>query len=212
MPLHVDDGIQITPQAPPQVIELSPTDIQPANNSFNMQPNNASALRRFSQERSEWCWAACAQMVATFYNRSSSQCRLASFLFDEDGCCESDLNFNSACNQGCDGDDVVAVYDRLGIGARRLNFAAQFADVVSEIKNGQPVEAGLKWLGDQLRGGHLVIIYGFSPSANAQDGWIRVNDPWDEFQPQSEIKYSYLRAAYGMGRWSDTWVDIVKQV
>jgi hypothetical protein len=215
MPLRVTNGLPITPQVPTPVVELIPTAISPAEELLPVDAApavSAPALQRFSQERMQWCWAACAQMVAAFYNRNGSQCRLARFLFNQNGCCTSGTNFNSNCDQGCDGEDVARVYDHLGITASRRTFAVDFSDVVFEIERGRPVEAGLKWISDQLRGGHLVIIYGFSPSDDPDDGWIRVNDPWDDFQFETEIRYSFLRVAYGMGIWSDTWINIREKV
>lgn len=220
MPLRVANGVSITPQFPSPVVEelMAAEPPPPMNNFLPLDapvlpaPFAPRALQRFSQERLQWCWAACAQMVATFYNRNSRQCRFASFLFNEDGCCSEGMSFNSDCDQSCDGDDVALIYNQMGLSATRRHFAVRFSDVVSELRNGRPVEVGLKWTRDQLRGGHLVIVYGFSPGENSEDGWVRVNDPWDEFQPQGEIRYSYLLAAYGMGVWSDTWINIREQV
>jgi hypothetical protein len=215
MPLRVVKGIPITPHAAPAKEELE-ISAPPKEHAMLGYQSLASARRwkHIPQERSQWCWAACAQMIADYFGRNVSQCSLARRLFSVKKCCESGSGFNSSCDQGC---DRTALANRIYPSFLRLNAslkenAIQFCDIIDEITNNRrPVLVGLKWTQGGLQGGHLVVISGWSESLDPEDGWLTVHDPLEGEEPQMEVRYSYLRTAYGFGEWQDTWVNITRQ-
>src|SRR5437016_1161349 len=73
------------------------------------------------QEQTEWCWAACSQMVAAFFGNSAvKQCELANFLHNQTKCCQKpDSN---ACNQPAQYDDIGNVYTQLNINCISQNW------------------------------------------------------------------------------------------
>src|SRR5687768_13939757 len=51
-------------------------------------------IDRIEQERTFWCWAACAQMILAFQGRTLSQCELANIALGRTDCCGT----GAACN------------------------------------------------------------------------------------------------------------------
>lgn len=149
------------------------------------------AVRLVAQTQDQWCWAACAQMVANFYgNTAVTQCSLANFLHGRADCCQSPGSV--ACNQPSGPyERIVRVFDHLGIECIGHPWDVNPQVVLTELRAGRPVEVGLLWLGG---GGHVAIIYGATPQ-----GLWAVHDPWFGTGVATDL---YLRSAYRRGRWA----------
>jgi hypothetical protein len=147
----------------------------------------------FYQKENEWCWAACTQMIAAFLHKPDvQQCELANFLQGRNDCCQSPDS--EACNQPCPLQNIVPVYNHLGIQATFDTHAETPAVMLQELSAGRPFEVGLLWLGG---GGHVIIVHGMD-----EDGNYDVNDPWYGPGP---VTYLGLLTAYGQGRWGVTY-------
>src|ERR1700751_1290068 len=63
-----------------------------------------------------WCWAASAQMVLTFYQRPKQQCELANTLFGFRNGCPTRPPLTQpatpACDRRCQGNQVAPLYNR----------------------------------------------------------------------------------------------------
>ncbi len=212
MALLVEEGIPITPQCLPPTEELEITDAPGEISPKSFNRSHSRRWRHFAQERSRWCWAACAQMVADYYGSIVTQCALAHNLFDEEDCCESGSSFNSDCDQACSSAHVARrMYPTvLNLGGDRRFASISFSEIDTEIAgNRRPVLVGLQWTEPGMGGGHLVAISGFSLDDEfPDDGWLTVHDPLEGDDPQIEVRYSYLESAYGLGEWRDSWVNI----
>lgn len=152
-----------------------------------------------SQEQSQWCWAACAQMVIRYHGTSKlRQCQLANGLFDLSGCCK--MPGSARCNRPCSIQQVSQVYDQWGIQTIRRTSTVSFETIVSEIEASRPVQVGLRW---NTEGGHVVLVRGWNGAKR-----LRVNDPAD--RGSRWVDYAYLKSAYGRGNWLWSWVGIRK--
>jgi len=151
------------------------------------------------QQQKNWCWAACAEMVLSYYGHVTEQCHIANWLFNQALCCTS--GSSDQCDKGCQVPDVCRVYGNYGIKSAPSSGAnVSFAMLQSEISGSRPVEVGLSW---RTGGSHLVIVCGWRTTSVGQ--YVRVNDP--SSGPQS-ILYTDLLAAYGVGQWTHTWIDV----
>jgi hypothetical protein len=181
MPLRVAAGIPIAPaEAAPRVGVEAAVAAPPMLN-----------VPYFRQEQSEWCWAACAQMVAGYLdNPNVQQCELANFLHKQTDCC--DVPDSEACNQPCPYQGIGQVYSHLRINCISDPFPENAQVILRELLAGRPVEVGYLWLGG---GGHVALIRGITDDGN----YYAVHDPAFGSGPVTPL---YLYTAYGSGRWA----------
>ena len=160
-------------------------------------------VHKFSR-RSEWCWAASAQMVLHYYSRNVSQCSLANSLFGRRICCLPFLSF--MCNLPCLISKVDWLYKSFGINSSYNGNPISFPAIQSEINANQPIEVGFSW---SKGGGHVAIIRGWEQDNKGE--WIRINDPSMKLHQNyggGLMLYSKLAKPYGLGNWAATWTDL----
>jgi hypothetical protein len=150
------------------------------------------------QEQTEWCWAACIQMVLASDATSITQCTLANAAFNLTSCCQSPSS--TLCNNPLEIFSVAAEWTRYHYLSTFVDAEASFATVRDGIRdNDCPVEAGLKWTGG---GGHAVLIIGYS-EVDGQD--LIVFDP---FEGEKPVTYQELVKAYNRGIWRWSWTGV----
>ena len=149
----------------------------------------------YKQTQTNWCWAACSQMVEGFFGKDAPQCKSANWLFGQSTCCNSPGS--TACNQGCPITRIVSVHGFWGVNSSYTGTSLGFYTVKAWIENTKPVECGFAWTGG---GGHVVIVKGYDE--NPQGQFVYVLDPW---YGQGSIHYTDLLTAYGKGVWTWTW-------
>ena len=160
---------------------------------------------QIKQEQSNWCWAACAEMVLRYYDDSTvRQCEFANELFNRTECClEPSI---PACNRPCEMPDISNLYSRKHIRSEFVDKAISFSKLQSEIDADRPVEVAYFWK-DLGKPGHSVIVRGWR--IDGQEEFVHVNDPADSPTSMSEIvAYAELLAPYGEGEWTYTWIEI----
>ena len=151
------------------------------------------------QEQTEWCWAACMQMVLQANGTKVTQCALANAALALTGCCEHPSS--SLCNKPLPVFSISAEWARFHHRATFVDASVPFKTVISEIRdNNNPVEVGLKWA--MNRGGHAVLIVGYS-EADAED--VIVLDP---MEGERAITYNELVKAYNRGEWRWSWTGV----
>ena len=181
-------------------------------------------MPRIAQEQTNWCWAACTEMVLHYYgNPDARQCEFANSLFNQTQCCEDPTD--PACNQTCTGNDVEAVYANWNIRSTLIKGTVPFDGLQAEIDAGRPVEVAFKWTGG---GAHVAIVRGWetnemgpfvhvndpAPAAdhlrNETDPFVHVNDPAPASAADhlNTVSYEELLNASGRGRWILTWTGI----
>src|SRR5262245_38112128 len=147
------------------------------------------------QEQTEWCWAACSQMVAAFLgNANVKQCELANFLHGQTKCC--DKPGSNACNQPCPYEGIGQVYGHLNVNCISQEGRVNGQVLLREFNANRPVEIGFLWYGG---GGHVVVLHGVTDV-----GLIAVNHP---LFGTGLVTYLYLAAAYGQGIWAYSFGD-----
>ena len=160
---------------------------------------------QIKQEQSNWCWAACTEMVLRYYEDSAvRQCEFANKLFNRTECCLEPSSPD--CNRPCEMRDISSLYSSKNISSEFVDKAISFSKLHSEIDANRPVEVAYFWR-DWGKPGHLVIVCGWR--IDGQEEFVYVNDPADSPTTMSGIvAYSELLAPYGEGDWTYTWIEI----
>ncbi|WOS41152.1 papain-like cysteine protease family protein [Xanthomonas rydalmerensis] len=124
-----------------------------------------------AQVQTQWCWAAVASSVATFYapppNPEFSQCWLACWATGADTCCAD--GGSAACNQ-----PQLQSQALQHVGHRRASSAGRlsFAEVRAEIDALRPIAVTVLWA---RGGGHALVITGYSTLQSRP--YVTVQDP-----------------------------------
>jgi len=149
-----------------------------------------------SQEQSQWCWAACCQMVLEYYGFTRTQCEMADYAFGQSNCCT--WGGSAACNQPNwlfdhtrDCQDVLIKWGSVFSVGHEEHFSWPL--VTSEIDARRPFIIGWHWDGG---GGHALVGRGYTDS-----NWVDYNDPG----PDGYMKGLYSWMVSGGGHtWDET--------
>jgi hypothetical protein len=156
-------------------------------------PSNADVLLSvpmWFQEETNWCWAACADMVVRYYNIGSvQQCQLANFVFQRTDCCVP--GGFSPCNYTCQVPDVPAIYGHFYLLCTSNSGTMTLAELKREIDHARPVEIAWQW--SYVLRGHVVLISGYYT-----DDKLRVHDPQVGI---GSLSHAELVNAKGLGSW-----------
>lgn len=153
------------------------------------------------QQQTEWCWAACAEMVFRFYGRVfGQQCDLADWLHGPAGCCANPGS--GACNKACAPSDVALVYRNWRVRSSFVYGPILFPDLEAEIQTGQPVEVCWHQAGGTR---HVVLVIGTQTNILGQ--WVRMHDPRQKVS-RRQVLYNDLLTARGRGSWIFTWTGL----
>jgi hypothetical protein len=230
MPLRVTKGIPIIPKAPasgPEATVLenpTPNEEALAEAAPPAPTSQDLKIAPVTQKQSQWCWAACVEMVLTHYQNHQKQCAIV----DVKRSLNHSVNISSspACGnessfalEACNIQDVDDVWRLFNIHAA-LHDAPQsgqvsFPTIQEEIGQRRPVEVGIKWHKD-LGGGHAVLIVGWT-KVGGKDA-VLVNDPLPTSllgigsKGQSgKLVLTELQLAFGHGTWSQTWTGLAPE-
>jgi hypothetical protein len=180
MPLRVSTGRTITP-------------------SLALLPSKLLNVPYIRQERSQWCWAACTQMVGSYHGNSGiRQCQLANWYFQQRHCCTTPNS--SLCDRPCPADGIPKVYDHVGLNCTGAWGVLAFIAIQIEIDAGRPIEPGILW---HLGGGHVVLVRGYQGTNH-----VYVHDP---IKGHGWLTYQQLVNAYGLGYWFYTYTNLTKK-
>lgn len=152
-----------------------------------------------AQQKSNWCWSACTQMVERGRSLSvRSQCEIASSLLDIADCCGA-----GDCNILADAAQITEEF--------QTRFPDCFptavpdmADLINELTIfRQAVVIGWQW--SDSDGGHVVLVYGVIEVGSEYRFLVR--DPLPG-SGRVQMTYEALRTANGTGIWTDTWIRL----
>lgn len=165
-------------------------------------PNNPLGVIWIKQKQTEWCWAACADMVLDFYQDPNvDQCHLANSASGAAGgtCCANPTS--QTCNRPLSDAEISQLWTTHGI--QRIPRASQvaFLEIQIEITAGRPVEVA--W--SRNVGDHLVIVHGWRVTSAGEE--VYVNDP-AKGGGEGWMSFLDLRTARGTGFWDSTWVGL----
>lgn len=168
------------------------------------------------QQRSQWCWAACAAMLDKYYFPAIArpQCELVEYYLEQIYDIDNTLNCSSAVpgshNESRRNDTGNAYFsypmDYFGKRYERIlsynglyssfEISPTAAEIKAEINNNRPMIVFLSLSGDSRGSGHIVLVKGYREEA---DGtlFLLLNDPWFHnpvatISPLTEINYSAL--------------------
>jgi hypothetical protein len=151
------------------------------------------------QEKSNWCWSACTQMVERGRMMSMrSQCEIASSLLDIADCCGS-----GECNTLADAGQITRELQARFPGSRP-SAMLDMADLIRELTVfKKAVLVGWQW--SQSEGGHVVLVYGVAQVGGERRFLVR--DPLPG-SGRVQMTYLALRTANGTGTWVNTWIRL----
>ncbi|GAA3490117.1 MULTISPECIES: papain-like cysteine protease family protein [Streptomyces] len=118
-----------------------------------------------AQEKTNWCWAAAGNTIATWFGRSYSQNQFCNAAFNR--------NQNTACpnNQATLGNVQTGLrWAGVNPGSYVTGWL-RYPTVQSEISADRPVETRIQW---SSGGGHMHVIYGYDTASD----WVYWGDPW----------------------------------
>ena len=165
-----------------------------------------------SQDQTQWCWAACAEMALLTSGASDKpQCEIVRDLFGEKKCCDEPGALE--CNKGCTPDQVTDLYLSLRMDAKRRPLPDPSAGaavqniwriIQDEISSRRPVEIHYDFVND---GSHVVLVSGWDID---DQGRLRfhVADPQELSARYAAENLSTLDQR---GKWINMWTGIKPQ-
>ena len=136
-----------------------------------------------AQKQSNWCWAACFEMIRNCLHLPSlSQCQMATAYFG--GNCSQNPK---SCNRAAFPDEADS-----DCGLRcTATGVLPLDEITAEIDLGRPVELQIDKQGDS---GHVVLVVGYSGDM------LEIHDPLDGIG-QKTVSYAVLQTGYDGGTW-----------
>ncbi len=160
-----------------------------------------------NQRQSEWCWAACLQMVLGKFGITKSQCELANAATGNHECCDSEANASSSlCDQPIQVLQYASEYAKYQVASNLQTQSLSYAAAQQEIASDRPVQVGIQW----SFGGHAVLVVGWDDSADGQ--YLLVNwptlSPSDPSASGSMLYQELLSPNNSAGTWKWSWTGI----
>jgi hypothetical protein len=156
-------------------------------------PNLSLAFSMQPQAQPNWCWAAVAASVASFYKSTSShtQCKIVNAVLRSSTCCSN--GSTPSCNIPASLEDAL---NHLCHCQKTSSGAEPWAVLDKELCADQPVGVLIKLLGGS---GHFLVIVGNRTSSS---DLIITEDP---YHGRSTVKHSNLSAS-AHGIWQETYL------
>ena len=154
-----------------------------------------------AQRATQWCWAACAQMVAAGNSNPQTleQCKLASDYHGVAGCCQ---NMNSGCNRPASVNKIDKVFADHNISFTYASSNISESDVLVQLANGHLIEVG--W----HRPGHVALIVNSYQSPAGNNIFV-VHDPLPvNAGTVHRANYNALQTLASYSDWKSTWHSI----
>ncbi|MER7948461.1 papain-like cysteine protease family protein [Streptomyces sp. NPDC096079] len=147
-----------------------------------------------AQQKTNWCWAASGNTIATWYGRNYSQNQFCNAAFDR--------------RQGYDCPNWQATLGNVQTGLSWAGISPgsyvdgwlRYSTVQTEINADRPVETRIQW---SSGGGHMHVIYGYDDA----DSWVYWGDPW----PSSD-RYNWASHAWYVDNSSFSWTHSLYRI
>lgn len=147
------------------------------------------------QIRSQWCWAACTEMIDSFYfkTRPSWQCEYALYYLDElyeiadhgltcpisSGPCDENFfekgNVYFSFSAEYFGHRYEKLLSKIGLYSS-FETDPTMSEIITEIESNRPLVAFIKTSPESYSANHLVVIKGYRIAQ--PDTFLIINDPW----------------------------------
>lgn len=147
-----------------------------------------------AQQKSNWCWAASGNTVATWFGRSYSQNQFCNAAFNRQQGTECPNNQATLGN-------VQTALRWAGINSGSyVTGWLQYSTVQNEINADRPVETRIQWSGG---GGHMHVLYGYDTASS----WVYWGDPW----PSSD-RYNWASHAWYVDNNTFSWTHSLYRI
>lgn len=147
-----------------------------------------------AQQKTNWCWAAGGNTIATFLGRTYSQNQFCNAAFGR--------NQNTECpnNQATLG-NVQSGLRWAGINpGSYVTGWLRYPTVQAEINAGRPVETRIQWSNG---GGHMHVLYGYDDASS----WVYWGDPWP-----SNDRYNWASHAWYVDNDTFSWTHSLYRI
>ncbi|MEU1148573.1 papain-like cysteine protease family protein [Streptomyces sp. NPDC005863] len=147
-----------------------------------------------AQQKTNWCWAAGGNTIATFLGRTYSQNQFCNAAFGR--------NQNTECpnNQATLG-NVQSGLRWAGINSGSyVTGWLRYPTVQAEINAGRPVETRIQWSNG---GGHMHVLYGYDDASS----WVYWGDPWP-----SNDRYNWASHAWYVDNDTFSWTHSLYRI
>ncbi|MFF1338346.1 papain-like cysteine protease family protein [Streptomyces sp. NPDC058290] len=147
-----------------------------------------------AQQKTNWCWAASGNTIATWFGRNYTQNQFCNAAFNRQ------QGYDCPNNQATLG-NVQTALNWAGINSGSyVNGWLRYTTVQSEIDANRPVETRIQWSDG---GGHMHVIYGYDTA----DSWIYWGDPW----PSSD-RYNWASHAWYVDNSTFSWTHSLYRI
>lgn len=191
------------PTAAAAPVDVPATDARATDTPATAAPAHAPAaalawnrlgITMQAQQKTNWCWAAGGNTIATYFGRNYSQNQFCNAAFNRTQGSECP---NSQATLG----NVQTALNWAGInsGSYATGWLG-YPTVQTEIDAGRPVESRIQW---SSGGGHMHVIYGYD-TANS---WVYWGDPWP-----SSHRYNWASHAWYVGNDSFSWTHSLYRI
>src|SRR5262249_20291525 len=127
----------------------------------------------YAQQQTMWCWAACIEMVITYYNTAAlQQCQIVNQVLGRTDCCSNPGS--GWCNTSLPAPMYIPAYANYQIAAAETYGPIALGYVQQFINNNNVMEIALNW---RAGGGHVALIIGYDTASTN----LLVNDPWPTY-------------------------------
>jgi len=177
--------------------------------SFSGRAVTGAYVYPYAQEQSNWCWAACGQMIYWAYKPGTiNQCDFVTVSRDNENSnwfdcnnlsgssaspCSSPGTFNSPQDLYTCGGSVENCLDHYGISSTGYSHAFSTSELTTATSNKRHMVARWGWNGG---GGHDVVVYRYS------GGNVSYNNPIGG--SSYTWAYNTFKTANGQGTWTHT--------
>ncbi|MFE0698654.1 papain-like cysteine protease family protein [Streptomyces sp. NPDC058872] len=175
--------------------------VAPATTSASAAGEEVSALsyKRLNitmqaQQKSNWCWAASGNTIATWFGRGYSQNQFCNAAFNRQQGYDCP-NWQATLGNVQTGLSWAGIYP-----GSYVNGWLRYSTVQSEINANRPVETRIQW---SSGGGHMHVIYGYDDA----DGWVYWGDPWP-----SSNRYNWASHAWYVNNGSFSWTHSLYRI
>ncbi len=132
-------------------------------------------ITRSEQQKSNWCWAACAKMIGNYYGKTITQSNIVEYV-------KGDYNNNDVANMYEANSALIYASDM----STEFDGVLSLSEVKREIDDGDPIEIRIGWDGGTLMRGHFLVVGGYRISS------IRIIDPATSSSGSKYFTYSAL--------------------
>ncbi|MFI9064769.1 papain-like cysteine protease family protein [Streptomyces sp. NPDC053429] len=147
-----------------------------------------------AQQKTNWCWAASGNTIATWFGRNYSQNQFCNAAFNRQQGTECPNNQATLGN-------VQTALRWAGISSGSyVTGWLQYSTVQSEINADRPIETRIQWSNG---GGHMHVLYGYDTASS----WVYWGDPWP-----SNNRYNWAFHAWYVDNSTFSWTHSLYRI